>query len=574
MVKLTTDKQKATGSHYTPTGLATVLARRLLSEVKENDRALNVLDPSCGDGELLLAIAEESKDHKLNLIGVEENDDAIQDSMKRFTDTEIKEVTLIKNDYLEMVNLDNHVDLFNFNESESNDLVDIIIANPPYVRTQILGAEKAQMLSEKFNLSGRVDLYHAFLVAMTSQLPIGGLLGVITSNRYLTTTGGTAIRQFLDENYEIIEIMDLGDTKLFSAAVLPAIFIGRKKHKNDKTKNNDNAKFFRIYEAVEEARLDIETNTVNSIFEILEVKQSGIYEAEGKKYKVSLGELDIPKSYKEPWVMASLDEQIWIDKIKQNSKYLIEDVAKVRVGIKTTADPVFIKNGWEDSSNEIQPEKELLRHLLSSDHASKWRPIEKRPALRVLYTHKVENGRRTVIDFSQYPKALSYLETHRERLEGRKYVIKAKRKWFEIWVPHDPNSWGKLKVVFPDISPEPKFFLDTEGCIVDGNSYWITLNEGFSEDILFLILAISNTRLMTKYHDISFQNKLYSGRRRYLTQYVEKYPIPNPETEYAKKLVSLSKELVYKENNLEKVKEIENKIEYYSAKAFNVEVVE
>ncbi len=109
---------------------------------------------------------------------------------------------------------------------------------------------------------------------MTSQLK----LVVIRSNNFkplLTTTGGTAIRQFLDENYEINEIIDLGDTKLFSAAVLPAIFIGRKKDKNDKTKNNDNAKFFRIYEDVKETKLDIETNTVNSIFEILEAEKIG-----------------------------------------------------------------------------------------------------------------------------------------------------------------------------------------------------------------------------------------------------------------------------------------------------------
>src|SRR5699024_5853841 len=96
--------------------------------------------------------------------------------------------------------------------------VDMIIANPPYVRTQVLGAEKAQDLGAKFHLKGRVDLYHVFLVAMTRHLKENGLICVITSNRYLTTAGGKDIRKFLDENYEVLEVIDLGDTKLFDAA--------------------------------------------------------------------------------------------------------------------------------------------------------------------------------------------------------------------------------------------------------------------------------------------------------------------------------------------------------------------
>lgn len=66
-------------------------------------------------------------------------------------------------------------------------------------------------------------------MAMTNALKKGGLLGVITSNRYISTKSGSDIRKFLVENYEILEVIDLGDTKLFNAAVLPAIFIGKRR---------------------------------------------------------------------------------------------------------------------------------------------------------------------------------------------------------------------------------------------------------------------------------------------------------------------------------------------------------
>ena len=42
----------------------------------------------------------------------------------------------------------------------------LIIANPPYVRTQIMGASTAQLLAEQFGLTGRVDLYYAFILGM------------------------------------------------------------------------------------------------------------------------------------------------------------------------------------------------------------------------------------------------------------------------------------------------------------------------------------------------------------------------------------------------------------------------
>ena len=49
-------------------------------------------------------------------------------------------------------------------------MFDIVIANPPYVRTQILGAKRANELAHAYGLSGRVDLYQVFLLAMLKSL--------------------------------------------------------------------------------------------------------------------------------------------------------------------------------------------------------------------------------------------------------------------------------------------------------------------------------------------------------------------------------------------------------------------
>ena len=49
---------KTHGVHYTPPELADFLARRILGQLDVKERAVRVLDPACGEGELLAAFAD------------------------------------------------------------------------------------------------------------------------------------------------------------------------------------------------------------------------------------------------------------------------------------------------------------------------------------------------------------------------------------------------------------------------------------------------------------------------------------------------------------------------------------
>jgi tRNA1(Val) A37 N6-methylase TrmN6 len=62
---------------------------------------------------------------------------------------------LLKDDFLE------------FYDSNKDSDFDIIIANPPYIRTQIIGSEKSQKIAKDFNLKGKTDIYYAFMMAMS-----------------------------------------------------------------------------------------------------------------------------------------------------------------------------------------------------------------------------------------------------------------------------------------------------------------------------------------------------------------------------------------------------------------------
>lgn len=531
------DHIKRTGATFTPKELATYLAEKLYSY--QNGNNLKVLDPACGNGALLLAMSDVLQENNriFEIHGYDSNAEYLSVAQENLlSNNRITNINLFLADFLEVIDLNKkQLSLFDTNTSSVNGFADLIIANPPYVRTQILGTEQAQALSKKFELKGRVDLYYPFLIAMTHALKENGIIGVITSNRYLSTKSGESVRKFLTDNYEILEVIDLGDTKLFDAAVLPAIFIGRKKV----NAINSRSKFYKIYEELN--GYNGKLLPANTVFEVLKSETDGYFLVDNKRYKRSSGVLRFGKTKDNTWTMFSKTEAKWVSEIESNSKSHVKDHFKVRVGIKTTADKIFISDKW-DKLYGIKPENELLRDLISQENIKPWGSCDEKK-LKVLYPHFSENGKKETINLEKYPKAKEYFMSHEEVLKSRKYLIDAGRNWYEIWVPQNPAYWELPKLVFPDISTTPRFYFDNSGKIVNGNCYWMVAEKTSDRELLLLIQGIANSKLMTKYHDLVFNNKLYSGRRRYFAQYVENYPLPDIDTIESKEIINTVKRI-------------------------------
>jgi hypothetical protein len=160
-----------------------------------------------------------------------------------------------------------------------------------------------------------------------------------------------------------------------------------------------------------------------------------------------------------------------------------------------------------------------------------------------VYPHVVIAGQRRAADLNLYPKTKLYLEAHRHTLTARTYVTEAGRQWYEIWVPQDPHAWADPKLVFRDISELPTFWIDRDGTVVNGDCYWLAARSKEQEELLWLALAVSNSTFIEAFYDRSFNNKLYAGRRRFITQYVERFPLPDPSTSVARQMVALSKKI-------------------------------
>lgn len=278
---------------------------------------------------------------------------------------------------------------------------------------------------------------------------------------------------------------------------------------------------------------------MKSVYDILSNNATGVYKVDDKFFEYTTGILTHSSNKTDVWKMTNETENQFIDIINKNTYCRVCEKFKVRVGVKSCADNVFLNPNLD---NDISSDCELIKPMISRENIQRW-SCDYSTLIKTLYPHYEKNGVRYVYDIDNYPIVKEYFLRHKQQLESLSYLISSGRKWYEMWVPQNPALWKFPKIVFLDISIEAQFAYDESGAIVNGNCYWIVAQTEEERNLILLIQGVANSNLMKTYHDLCFNNKLYSGRRRYLSQYVEKYPIPNPDSVYSNNIVKIVKKL-------------------------------
>ena len=517
-----TGKDKENGVVYTPADMAEYVADEIIKyHDLQFDDVISILDPAAGKGELLVAMIKASGifHKKIKVVGYETDEIIANDTQCWLRDA--------FPDVIIEIRTENFLDAV---ENETVGKYDLVIANPPYIRTQIMGTDKSQKIAEKLGLSGRVDIYYAFLIYTKNVLKKNGVAGYITSNKFMTIKAGNSVRNYMLQNYKLHHITDMGDTKLFTASVLPCVVI----FSLGKTLEKEEVAFTSVYEYTANNK---KAENAESIWD--SIYKNGLYKMpDGKIYNFQQG---IMRSTSENslWTIESDANHEWLLKVASNTWTTFAEIGKVRVGIKTTADNVFIGDDWTGENADL----ELLRPLITHRNAGQI-CANKNSLWQVLYTHTVKDGKKVAVDINLYPNSKEYLRKHFDQLNARNYIKKAKRNWYEIWVPQNPESFKHRKIVFRDISEHPQFWLDETGAIVNGDCYWIDIFPEVLEDVVYLALAVANSSFIEKFYDLKFNTKLYSGKRRYQTQYVEQFPIPYYGTIVSQDAIALVKKIL------------------------------
>ena len=115
---------------------------------------------------------------------------------------------------------------------------DVVVGNPPYVRSQLLKSNDKTFFSKNYiSASNQYDLYILFIEKAIKVLKQNGLLGFINPNKFLISDYGLKLREFIIQNSHFRNIIDVSNLEVFKGVgTYPIIFILQKSRDKEEIK--------------------------------------------------------------------------------------------------------------------------------------------------------------------------------------------------------------------------------------------------------------------------------------------------------------------------------------------------
>lgn len=428
------------GAVYTPSKIRTFIVDFILTKRITKNEVLKISDISCGCGGFLydscIAIKKMtnkpfSEIFEKYIYGLDIKDFSITRTklllsllaVKSGEDEEIFSFNLFVGDALDF-QWSKKIKLFSG--------FDVIIGNPPYVRTRNLDSETKKKL-KKWTVceTGNSDLYIPFFQIAIENLANNGILGFITMNSFFKSLNGRALRKYLQKKTLKLSIIDFGSEQIFrSTNTYTCIcFIESNKDKNIKY-------------------LKIQSNLLNSSF---------------KWEKIGYNSLDPIKGW-------NLNSNSLITKIESTGKPLGE-LFLTRHGIATLKNNIYIFKPFDEDENyyylqngrTYKIEKGICKDIVNSNKLSREVDFNK-IVEKIIFPY----------DWSKKPKLLSeelikkkFNMTYKYLLDN-KYILAQRDKGkgnYENWYAFGRTQsllQIKNKLLFPKYSDKiPNYIITT-----------------------------------------------------------------------------------------------------------------
>lgn len=393
-----------------------------------------------------------------------------------------------------------------FTDVFDNGGFDIVIGNPPYVRVQNLEYNTIDLLKKNYRTAlKRIDLSLCFIELSKFLCSDKGICMFITSNQFLTTEYGKAMREFLLKDYHIISCVDLGDLPIFeSALTYVSIF----------QFSNINFGLMQYYHV----------NSMNCV-KSMDYGTPKIIEYE--------------KLSSDNWNLKGSELTSIFQKLIKTSK-ILGDIGHCNAGLITGCDSVLMFS-TKDLPN-IKFEKEILLPVLRADNCSKFHATH--PEKFVIYPYCTENGKTrlfTELELSQkYPLAYDYLLSHKETLYNRKdsrTTIGEKGQRYGLVRFGRKEMFDKPKIISPGEVLKHKFCIDyTKSGFSCARVFAITV-EDENTDIKY-VLAIMNSNIIRQYLQ-SIASLKSGGYYSYSSNILNRCPIANANKEQQIAIIAL-----------------------------------
>ncbi|MCF6354305.1 MAG: Eco57I restriction-modification methylase domain-containing protein [Candidatus Polarisedimenticolaceae bacterium] len=374
----------------------------------------------------------------------------------------------------------------------------IVIGNPPYVQIQKFPKKnKDRWVSQEYKTYAATgDIYCLFYERGFQLLAQDGVLCYITSNKWMRAGYGLAMRKYFLQMGELRQLIDFGDSPIFSAATTYTnILLWIKQD---------------VESDVDSKAL---THDLNSVYED-DTGLENMLETAGHR---------TPMFDEKAFVLADPMQALIREQIEKVGIPLKQWNVDIYRGILTGCNEAFIIDGAKkDELITADPKSaEIIKPILRgrdikryrADFADLWM-ISTYPALS--------------LNIEDYPVVQSFLESFGKRLEqtGLKGSRKKTRnEWFEV---QDSIAYHKEfdreKIIFAEIVYDSAFYYDVSSYRPEATAFIIT-----GERIKYLT-ALLNSRLLTyAFRSFYAGGDLRGNTFRYKKAFIEQLPVPRLE---------------------------------------------
>lgn len=331
---------------------------------------------------------------------------------------------------------------------------DIVIGNPPYVQLQ-----SSKELSESLENVGYKtyektgDLYCLFYEKGNIILKENGILGFITSNKWLRANYGKSLRRYLLENTTIQLLVDLG-SGIFESATVDSNILIYSKHKT-----NTNQSF---------ASIDLSKEKIFTDFTIYETK----------KVNIEPKEDDI-------WIISNPIEQQIKQKIESKGIPIKDWDIEINYGIKTGYNDAFIID--TNKRNELvkaDPKcSEIIKPILRGKDINRYNADW--AGLWLINTHNGYNGIAR-INVEEYPSIKNHLDNYLPQLEKR---------YDKGETPYNlrncayVSKFNEQKIIYQEMVQKGEFLFDVN------NNFCLDTGRIITGENLKYLLSLLNSKL-------------------------------------------------------------------------------
>lgn len=394
--KVDQTSQKLRGGYYTPQNLADYVTKWVLS-----NNPKTILEPSCGDGVFIQAVANNGYDPNIELSCFELFDTEASKALDRCKLNHFSNATITEGDFLVWAN--EHL-------KKNKPIFDGVLGNPPFIRYQFLERnfqEQAKLVFEHLGLkfTKHTNAWVPFLLSSLALLKQGGRIGMVIPSEISHVMHAQSLRRYLGHVCSKIVIIDPKEIWFEDTLQGAVIVLAEKKYDFDEISQGVGVVSVRGFEFLQEDPNILFNDTVGINGETVEGK----------------------------WTKATLD----IDEIQLIKKVIahpdvreFKDIAKVDVGIVTGANNYFLVDNKTVESYKLErfahPMFGRSQHCpgIIYDEKQHIENQEKGLPTNFLYIdEEFENLSKSVKNYIELGQAEEY---------HRRYKCRIRKPWFKV----------------------------------------------------------------------------------------------------------------------------------------------